>query len=156
MEQARFANAFTFRYSQRPGTPAATMPDQVSREVMQHRYQRLVALQNDISWQENKKQLGREVEVLVALGEGRKDAATERISGRAADNRLVHLALDPSFATPRAGDVVTAVVTHAATHHLIADKTVAVRRTAAGDAGELSVSAPAVTLGMPTLRVGSA
>ena len=156
VEQARFANAFTFLYSQRAGTPAATMPNQISREVMQERYQRLVALQNDISWQENKRQLGREVEVLVALGEGRKDAATERISGRAADNRLVHLALDPRFPTPRAGDMVTAVVTHAATHHLIADQMLAVRRTVAGDAGELPIPVSGVSLGMPTLRVGSA
>ena len=160
VEQARFANAFTFLYSQRAGTPAATMPNQVPREVMQERYQRLVALQNDISWQENKKQLGHEVEVLVALGEGRKDADTQRISGRAADNRLVHLALDPSFPTPRAGDMVTAVVTHAATHHLIADRMLSVRRTVAGDAGEqpqpTPTSTPGVALGMPTLRVGSA
>ncbi|MDP2288910.1 MAG: tRNA (N6-isopentenyl adenosine(37)-C2)-methylthiotransferase MiaB [Actinomycetota bacterium] len=156
VEQARFANAFTFLYSQRAGTPAATMPNQISREVMQERYLRLVALQNDISWQENKKQLGREVEVLVALGEGRKDADTLRISGRAVDNRLVHVGLDPKLPVPRAGDVVTAVVTHAATHHLIADRMIAVRRTAAGDAGEQPIAAPGVSLGMPTLRVGSA
>jgi len=156
VEQARFAGAFTFLYSQRAGTPAATMPDQVPREVMQDRYDRLIALANDIAWQENTRQLGREVEVLVALGEGRKDAETARISGRAADNRLVHVALDPSLPVPRAGDVVTAEITYAAPHHLVADRMLSVRRTAAGDAGERPAPLPGVALGMPSIRVGSA
>src|SRR5690606_40512348 len=56
VRQARFAGAYTFQYSIRPGTPAATMPDQVPREVVQERYERLVALQAEISWEENKKQ----------------------------------------------------------------------------------------------------
>src|SRR5262249_37453470 len=42
---ARFAGAFTFQYSVRPGTPAASMPDQVPKAVVQERYDRLVALQ---------------------------------------------------------------------------------------------------------------
>jgi tRNA-2-methylthio-N6-dimethylallyladenosine synthase len=57
---------------------------------VQERYERLVALQDRISWEENKKQVGRVVELLVAEGEGRKDGATHRLSGRARDNRLVH------------------------------------------------------------------
>jgi tRNA-2-methylthio-N6-dimethylallyladenosine synthase len=52
VEQARFASAFTFQYSIRAGTPAATMPDQVPKEVVQERYERLVALQEQISWVE--------------------------------------------------------------------------------------------------------
>src|SRR4051795_7234556 len=48
---ARFAGAFTFQYSPRPGTPAATMPDQVPKAVVQERYDRLVALQDDIAWE---------------------------------------------------------------------------------------------------------
>lgn len=91
VRQSRFANAFTFQYSIRPGTPAATMDDQVPKAVVQERYERLVALQEEISWEENKKQVGRTLEVLIAEGEGRKDDATHRLSGRAADNRLVHL-----------------------------------------------------------------
>jgi tRNA-2-methylthio-N6-dimethylallyladenosine synthase len=66
------------------------MDGQVPREVVQERYERLVALQDRISWEENKKQVGRVVELLVAEGEGRKDGATHRLSGRARDNRLVH------------------------------------------------------------------
>ncbi|MFD0852309.1 MiaB/RimO family radical SAM methylthiotransferase, partial [Actinomadura adrarensis] len=82
VREARFAGAFTFQYSKRPGTPAATMDGQIPKEVVQERYERLVALQEEISWEENKKQLGRTLEVLVAEGEGRKDGATRRLSGR--------------------------------------------------------------------------
>ena len=47
---ARFAGAFTFQYSPRPGTPAATLPDQVPKAVVQERYERLLALQEEVSW----------------------------------------------------------------------------------------------------------
>ena len=90
VRRARFASAFTFQYSIRAGTPAATMDGQVPRDVVQDRYERLVALIEEISTEENEKQDGTVVEVLVAEGEGRKDAATRRMSGRARDNRLVH------------------------------------------------------------------
>ena len=102
VRQARFSSAFTFQYSIRAGTPAATMDGQVPRAVVQERYDRLVALQEEISWDEHKKQNGAVVEVLVAEGEGRKDAATHRLSGRARDNRLVHFVPDagPGAAAP--------------------------------------------------------
>ncbi|MET8138904.1 tRNA (N6-isopentenyl adenosine(37)-C2)-methylthiotransferase MiaB [Sphaerisporangium sp. NPDC005288] len=166
---SRFANAFTFQYSIRPGTPAATMDGQVPKEVVQERYERLVALQNDISWAENKAQVGRTLEVLVAEGEGRKDEATQRMSGRAPDNRLVHFV--PTLrdggadaAPPRPGDMVTVEVTYAAPHHLVADgPALGLRRTRAGDAWEARESAACgtgggasgpgtVSLGMPSLR----
>ena len=92
VEKARFASAFTFQYSPRPGTPAAALPDQLPKAVVQERYERLVALQEEISWAQNRAFEGRTVEVLVATGEGRKDAATRRMSGRARDGRLVHFA----------------------------------------------------------------
>src|SRR4051794_33253377 len=63
---ARFAGAYTFQYSKRPGTPAADMPGQVRPEVVAERYQRLVALIDDIAWDENKKMVGAALEVLVA------------------------------------------------------------------------------------------
>lgn len=178
VEAARFSSAFTFQYSQRPGTPAADLPDQLPKAVVQERYERLQALQECICADENAAQVGRVVEVLVAEGGGRKDGATRRVSGRAADNRLVHLALPddlPVAGTPRPGDLVTVRVTHGAPHHLVADSAVlggpfAVRRTRAGDAWEARTtsaadehahggaggcgsSAPAgpVSLGMPTL-----
>src|SRR5581483_11059797 len=92
VRQARFAGAFTFRYSIRPGTPAATMDGQVPAEVVRERYERLTALVEETTYAENQKLTGATVEVLVAEGEGRKDAATHRMSGRARDNRLVHFA----------------------------------------------------------------
>ena len=58
VERARFASAFTFQYSPRPGTPAATMADQIPKAVVQERYERLVEVQEQISWDENKKLVG--------------------------------------------------------------------------------------------------
>jgi len=163
VRQARFAGAFTFRYSTRPGTPAATMDGQVPADVVQDRYERLVALVEETSLDGNRRFAGREVEVLVADGEGRKDDVTHRMSGRARDNRLVHFA--PWDTKARPGDVVTTVVTHAAPHYLIADgEPLAVRRTRGGDAwaarqardegpgtGDDAGSGGRVLLGMPAL-----
>ncbi|WP_411289537.1 tRNA (N6-isopentenyl adenosine(37)-C2)-methylthiotransferase MiaB [Mycobacterium adipatum] len=149
--QARFASAFTFQYSKRPGTPAAALADQLPKEVVGERYQRLIELQEQISLQENQAQVGREVEVLVAAGEGRKDAATARMSGRARDGRLVHFA--SGGAEIRPGDIVTTTVTRAAPHFLVADAAVSGhRRTRAGDAhaaGRRPVTG--VGLGMPAI-----
>jgi tRNA-2-methylthio-N6-dimethylallyladenosine synthase len=151
---ARFSSAFTFQYSKRPGTPAATMDGQVPKPVVQERYERLVATLEDISWAENKKLVGRTVEVLVAVGEGRKDERTGRMSGRARDGRLVHFAVGES--APRPGDVVETVVTYAAPHHLNADGApLHHRRTRAGDAFEAGRTprTGGVVLGLPTVGV---
>jgi tRNA-2-methylthio-N6-dimethylallyladenosine synthase len=148
--QARFASAFTFQYSQRPGTPAATMPDQVPPDVLTERYQRLKAAVDDSAWTEAKTCVGSTVEVLIAEGEGRKDVATQRLSGRARDNRLVHVAMCDA----RPGDIARAVVSHAAPHHLVADQVIDVRRTRGGDAWQSQRESPAATgvlLGMPTV-----
>src|SRR5262252_7227119 len=133
VRQARFAGAFTFQYSTRPGTPAATMDDQVPAAVVAERYERLAALVAEIAGAENQALVGREVEVLVAEGEGRKDVLTHRMSGQTKNNRLVHFT--PAGTDPRPGDVVTTVVTQAAPHYLIADGApLGVRRTRGGDA----------------------
>ena len=91
VEKSRFATAFTFQYSKRPGTPAADLPDQLPKEVVQARFLRLTALQDRIAAEENAAQLGRKVEVMVTASSGRKAAETHRLSGRAQDQRLVHL-----------------------------------------------------------------
>ncbi len=121
---ARFASAFTFQYSKRPGTPAADLPDQLPKPVVQERYERLIAVQEEISWAEAGRFVGRDVQVLVsAAAGGRKDGATGRVSGRARDGRLVHVRAD---AAP--GDLVSAEVTYAAPHHLVADGPVRAHR----------------------------
>jgi len=155
---ARFSAAFTFQYSIRPGTPAATMQNQIPKPVVQERYDRLVDLVGDIALQENTKQLGRRVEVMFADGEGRKDLLTHRMSGRARDNRLVHVSVPGEQANrPRPGDLADVVITHAAPHHLTADAgLLALRRTRGGDAWQSSRSTPqaaraAVSLGMPAV-----
>lgn len=151
---ARFAAAFTFQYSIRPGTPAATMPDQVPADVVGERYQRLVDLVGEISWAENSRLVGREVEVLFADGEGRKDADTGRMSGRARDNRLVHVRV-PEDERPRPGDIGVVEVSYAAPHHLNADGgLLSLRRTRGGDAWAARHAEPVhsgVSLGMPAL-----
>ncbi|MFD7024756.1 tRNA (N6-isopentenyl adenosine(37)-C2)-methylthiotransferase MiaB [Promicromonospora sukumoe] len=110
VEASRFSSAFIFQYSPRPGTPAATMEDQLPKAVVQERFERLLALQERIGTEEANKQVGRTLEVLVAEGSGRKDGATHRLSGRAADNRLVHFGLTtpsddavPDVAAPHPG-----------------------------------------------------
>jgi tRNA-2-methylthio-N6-dimethylallyladenosine synthase len=149
------------------------MDDQVPKEVVQERYERLTALQDRISLEENRAQVGREVNVLVAAGEGKKDAETARVSGRAEDSRLVHVEFPEGAIRPRPGDVVTATVTYAAPWHLLADtvdgSVPRVRRTRSGDAWEraqaescgvpaapaASTGARAVSLGLPTIRVAT-
>jgi tRNA-2-methylthio-N6-dimethylallyladenosine synthase len=170
VEQARFATAFTFQYSIREGTPAATMADQVPKAVVQERYERLVALQDSLAWQQNLELVGHEVRVLVGT-EGSKDADTHRLSGRAEDSRLVHFDLPPNSDVPRPGDVVTVRISEAKPYYLIADSAdgspLTIRRTRAGDAWDRAEAAScavpanadgsskaAVSLGLPTLRDG--
>lgn len=154
VEQSRFASAYTFIYSPRPGTPAATRTDMVPSDVVSDRYTRLLDLQNKISTEENEAQVGNRVKVLVAEGQGRKDATTHRVTGRAEDNRLVHVAVDELGEKPRPGDLVEATVTHGAPHHLLAAGPLKIVRTRAGDAWEKGqeTEPTGVSLGIPSLR----
>jgi len=153
VRRARFTSAFTFQYSPRPGTPAATLDEQIPKAVVQERYERLVALVNEIAWQENQRLEGSIVELLVSDTEGKKDGATQRLTGRARDNRLVHFA--PGHQDVRPGDMVEVRITHGAPHHLVSDEApLAVRRTRAGDTWESRqgrTEVRSVGLGMPTL-----
>ncbi|MGY3565613.1 tRNA (N6-isopentenyl adenosine(37)-C2)-methylthiotransferase MiaB [Sinomonas sp. RB5] len=173
VERSRFSSAFTFQYSQRPGTPAATMAEQLPKAVVQERYERLIALQDRIAAEENAAQVGRTLEVMATAQAGRKAGETHRLSGRARDNRLVHFSVPEGAQAPRPGDLVTVTVTEAAAFHLIADPAdpadYSLRRSRAGDAWDRSqadscgVPAPGagstgrgVSLGMPALPVRGA
>jgi len=108
--------------------------------------------------------------VLISSHDGKKDAANDRISGRADDNRLVHLNVPAGSDAPRPGDLVTTTITGAAAFHLVADHDapLSIRRTRAGDAWDRAQTASCgvpvsssgtgaatarVSLGLPTLRV---
>ena len=152
VREARFAAAFTFQYSPRPGTPAAELDGQIPKEVVRQRYQQLIDLQDAISWEANTALVGQEVELLVAVGEGRKDAMTSRMSGRARDGRLVHFT--PGEEKVRPGDIVITTITGAAPHHLIADAPLRSHRTTrAGDAGAAGITPRTVGLGVPSIGV---
>lgn len=154
VEKARFASAYTFQYSPRPGTPAAEMENQIPKAVVQDRYERLLELQERISREENEKLIGTRQELLVQA-DGRKNVQTQRMSGRARDGRLIHFT--PTVPGIRAGDMVDVEVTGAAGHFLFADAGVLSHRTTkAGDmteAGETPTTAPVgVGLGMPGFK----
>jgi tRNA-2-methylthio-N6-dimethylallyladenosine synthase len=170
VEKSRFATAFTFQYSKRPGTPAADLPDQLPKAVVQERFERLTALQDRIAAEENARQLGKRVEVMVTAQSGRKAGETHRLSGRSQDQRLVHFTVPEGAEAPRPGDLVTVTITEAATFHLVADPSTpedySLRRSRAGDAWDRSqadscgVPAPSgksgkagVSLGMPSIPV---
>jgi tRNA-2-methylthio-N6-dimethylallyladenosine synthase len=108
---ARFDQAFTFQYSPRTGTPAATMAGQVEKAVVQDRFDRLVALQNRVSLEKNEDSVGRVEEVLVE-GPSKKDA--EVTTARTRGNKLVHA---PGVFEP--GSYLDVEITRAAPHHLL-------------------------------------
>lgn len=86
MEETRFHGAFVFRYSERPGTAAAEMPDDVPEEVKRERNQRLLDLQRDISLEIQQKSVGIETEVLV---EGLSKRDKSRWTGRNRQHQIV-------------------------------------------------------------------
>ena len=148
VSQARFDSAFTFQYSPRPGTEAATMPDQVPPEVVRDRFQRLLQLQERISLEANRALLGTEVELLVERSTSKTDPT--RMSGRTRTNKLCHFPA-PGLLAPgdpvaagvavAPGDLVTVRVEQAAPHHLVGGPVLAHRRRAL--AGGSCASAPA-------------
>ena len=152
VKQAKFSAAYTFQYSKRPGTPAATMPNQITDDVMATRYNQLHQVQQEISKSENEKLIGKEIELLVSAHEGRHDIDLNRMSGRARDFRLTHF--DNSANTARPGDLVTVKVTEAFANHIVAGAPISVIKTRGGDAHTAWVNEQGdkkILLGIPTL-----
>jgi tRNA-2-methylthio-N6-dimethylallyladenosine synthase len=87
MREVGYDSAFMFKYSERPGTYASKhLPDDVPEEVKIRRLNELIALQTDISAQRNKKDEGREFDVLV---EGFSKRSREQLCGRTEQNKMV-------------------------------------------------------------------
>jgi tRNA-2-methylthio-N6-dimethylallyladenosine synthase len=108
VEEARFDAAYTFQYSPRPGTEAAGFEDPVPKEVVQDRFDRLVAAQEEISLASNRALRGTVVEILVE-GEGRKGG----LQGRTRTNKVVNVE-----GSAGSGDFVDVLVTGGHPHHL--------------------------------------
>ena len=111
VDEARYDAAYTFQYSPRPMTEAASFDDQVPKEVVQERFERLVALQEEISLERNQRVVGRIEEVLVE-GPSKKDGT--RLTGRTRTNKPVHFADDG--AAP--GSLRQVAITAAHRHYL--------------------------------------
>jgi tRNA-2-methylthio-N6-dimethylallyladenosine synthase len=86
VRQIRYDSAFTFAYSPRPGTKAATFTDQVRDDIKKDRLYRLIEVQNVISLEKNQELVGRSVEVLV---EGKSKTNPNVLSGRTGTNKIV-------------------------------------------------------------------
>jgi tRNA-2-methylthio-N6-dimethylallyladenosine synthase len=134
VEAARYDAAFTFQYSSRPMTEAAAMDGHLPKEVVQARYDRLTELQDGISLEQNKREVGRVHEVVVE-GPSKKDPA--RLSGRTRTNKLVHFPSDGA----EPGSMRTVEVTRAHPHFL--DGVV----TGTGRAARRTLSLPLVAAG---------
>ncbi|MDE7096270.1 MAG: tRNA (N6-isopentenyl adenosine(37)-C2)-methylthiotransferase MiaB [Muribaculaceae bacterium] len=107
MREAAFDSAFMFKYSERPGTFASQhLPDNVPEEVKVERLNRMIALQNELSLESNRKDIGKEFEVLV---EGVSKRSSEELFGRTSQNKVVVF----SRASYKPGDFIRVRVTDA-------------------------------------------
>ncbi len=115
MREVGFDASFMFKYSERPGTLAArTMPDNVPEEVKIERLNRMIALQNELSLASNRRDIGKEFEVLA---EGVSKRSTEQLVGRTSQNKAVVFARGDH----RPGDLVRVRVTDATSATLLAE-----------------------------------
>ena len=115
MREAAFDSSFMFKYSERPGTLAwRTMPDNVPEEVKVERLNRMIALQNELSAESNRRDIGKVFEVLV---EGFSKRSREHMMGRTQQNKA---AVFPR-GTVKVGDFVKVRVTDASSATLICE-----------------------------------
>jgi tRNA-2-methylthio-N6-dimethylallyladenosine synthase len=157
--KARFAAAYTYKYSIRPGTPAGVMPNQVDEAIVGERYTRLHEHLQAISLSVNREAVGTTHRVLVNEVEGRRDSDRGRITGRSEDFRLVH------FDSPdgvRPGDFVDVEIEEASAHYLLGRSKVlipsrggdafAARIEAVNTSAQTSSKPAATMLGMPQVK----
>lgn len=107
MREAGFDSAFMFKYSERPGTFASQhLPDNVPENVKIERLNRMIALQNELSAESNRRDVGKTMEVLV---EGRSKRSADEYFGRTSQNKVVVFPKGDS----RPGDFVKVMITDA-------------------------------------------
>ena len=97
VKECAFDSAFTFQYSIRPGTKAATMEDQVPHEVVTERFGRLLELQNDLAFKSNQAKVGKTEEILI---EGQSSTAPDILTGRTLSNHLVNFTIPDELKVP--------------------------------------------------------
>lgn len=115
MREVGFDSSFLFKYSERPGTYASKhLPDNVPEEVKIARLQRMIDLQNELSLESNRRDIGREFEVLV---EGFSKRSREQLFGRTSQNKVVVF----DKGNHHIGELVNVKVTDASSATLLGD-----------------------------------
>jgi tRNA-2-methylthio-N6-dimethylallyladenosine synthase len=109
MREVAYDQAYSFKYSPRPQTRAATFADQVPEEIKGQRLARLQELQNEHTLQANQRLVGRRHEVLV---EGLSKRSTDELCGRLRTNQVVNFIGPPTMAGKLAGVIITEAHPH--------------------------------------------
>ncbi|HEX9897890.1 MAG TPA: tRNA (N6-isopentenyl adenosine(37)-C2)-methylthiotransferase MiaB [Candidatus Methylomirabilis sp.] len=112
MEAVGFDGCFAFKFSPRPGTPAAEFSDQVTESVRAARLSRVLELQRRLSLQQNRRLMGQVVEVLVDRDLSKRDSGLA--AGRTRQNKIVHF----RGGEVEEGNMVSVEITEATSHHL--------------------------------------
>ncbi len=116
MEEVGFDSAFMFKYSERPGTLAArTMPDNIPEDVKIERLNRMIELQNRLSLESNRRDIGKIFDVLV---EGVAKRSREQMVGRTSQNKT---AVFPRREGVKVGDFVSVIVKDASSATLLCE-----------------------------------
>lgn len=116
MREVVFDSAFMFKYSERPGTYASKhLPDNVSEEEKIDRLNRMIALQNELSAESNRRDIGKTFEVLV---EGSSKRSREQLFGRNGQNKVIVF----PRGTHRVGEYVKVKVVSASSATLIGEE----------------------------------
>ncbi len=97
VKECAFDSAFTFQYSKRPGTKAASMEDQIPHDVVTDRFGRLLDLQNDLAYKSNLAKVGKTEEILI---EGQSSTAPDILTGRTMSNHLVNFTIPDALKDP--------------------------------------------------------
>ena len=111
LETVRFHGSFSFKYSDRPGTRAASFDNPVPEEVKSKRLSRFKNRQDEISLELNKEFIGRDVEIIVE-GEGKNNL----LHGRTVTNHIVHF--PPGNTVSERGSIIRVRIDTAGQHSL--------------------------------------